>query len=127
MITEKKYEVAVIVINYNTSDYTQKCIESIFEKTAQNIDFQIVLIDNCSEKTDYLKLKSFVDQLHSDKIQLVRNNINVGFGAGNMLGVHYSNARYLAFVNNDSYLTNDCLSIIIDAMKKDNKMGICDH
>lgn len=125
MITEKKYEVAVIVINYNTSDYTQKCIESIFEKTAQYIDFQIVVIDNCSEKADFLLLKSFVDQLNSDKVQLIRNNINVGFGAGNMLGVHYSNAHYLAFVNNDSYLTNDCLSIIIEAMKKDNKMGIC--
>lgn len=125
MIENKKFEVAVIIINYNTSDYTQKCIESIFEKTSKNLNFQIVVIDNCSKKSDYILLESFVANLNSYKIQLIRNKINVGFGAGNMLGVHYSNANYLAFVNNDSYVTNDCLSIIIDAMKKDSKMGIC--
>jgi hypothetical protein len=125
MSVNTKYEVAVIIINYNTSSYTQKCIESILDKTASNLNYQVVVIDNSSEKNDYQLLKSFIDNLNSNKIQFIRNDINVGFGAGNMLGVHYSNAKYLAFINNDSYLTNDCLSIIVEAMKKEPNYGIC--
>ena len=122
---QKKYDVAVILINYNSSDFTKNCIESILSKTNDLLDYQIVIVDNSSEKDDYLKLESFINHLNSPKIELIRNNINVGFGAGNMLGVHYSNAEYLAFINNDSLLVNDCLAIIIDMMKKDPSYGIC--
>nr|WP_315156790.1 glycosyltransferase family 2 protein [uncultured Flavobacterium sp.] len=124
-MTQKRYDAAVILINYNSSTFSKNCIESILSKTNVLLDYQIIIIDNCSETEDYLKIKLFVDQLSNSRIQLIRNNINVGFGAGNMLGVHYSNAEYLSFINNDSLLVNDCLSIIIDAMKKNPDFGIC--
>jgi GT2 family glycosyltransferase len=124
-MNQKRYDVAAILINYNSSTFSKNCIESILSKTNDLLDYQIIIIDNCSEPEDYLKIKLFIDQLSNSRIQLIRNNINVGFGAGNMLGVHYSNAEYLAFINNDSLLVNDCLSIIIDAMKKNPNFGIC--
>jgi GT2 family glycosyltransferase len=124
-MTQKRYDVAAILINYNSSTFTKNCIESILSKTTNLLDSQIVIIDNCSETDDYLKLQSYINHLSSPKIQLIRNNINVGFGAGNMLGVHYSNAEYLAFINNDSLLINDCLTIIIDTMKKNPGFGVC--
>ena len=127
MITKKKYRVAVILINYNSGSFTKNCIASIISKTSYNLSYQIIVIDNASEKDDFLALKSYCDNHPFSGLQLIRNNINVGFGAGNMLGVHYADAEYLAFVNNDSLLTNDCLSIIIEAMQKDSNMGICGH
>ncbi len=121
---EQKYDIAVILINYNSSQFTINCIESIIEKTTQNSNYQIIVVDNCSKSNDYLVLKKYFESNRKDNIQLVRNNINAGFGGGNMLGVHHSNANYLAFVNNDSILTNDCLSIMIATMKKNPEMGI---
>lgn len=122
-MTQKRYDVAAILINYNSSTFTKKCIESILSKTANHLDYQIVIIDNCSEKDDYLQLESFISQLSSPKIQLIRNNINIGFGAGNMLGVHYSNAKYLAFINNDTAFLNDCLSILMEVLQNDLSIG----
>jgi GT2 family glycosyltransferase len=123
-MTQKRYDIAVILINYNSSIFTKNCIESILSKTTNLLDYQIVIIDNCSEKEDYLNLESFISQLHSSEIQLIRNNINVGFGAGNMLGVHYSNAKYLAFINNDTVFLNDCLSILMEALQNDLSIGV---
>jgi GT2 family glycosyltransferase len=123
-MTQKRYDIAVILINYNSSIFTKNCIESILSKTTNLLDYQIVIIDNCSEKEDYLNLESFINQLHSPKIQLIRNNINVGFGAGNMLGVHYSNAKYLAFINNDSVFLNDCLNILMEVLQNDLSIGV---
>lgn len=125
MILQKKYEIAVVMINYNSSYHTKKCIESIIEKTAKNISFQIIVVDNCSEIEDYQLLKSYCNMQDFKDLQLVRNKINTGFGSGNMLGVNYSNCDYYAFINNDSVFLNDCLSILLKAFKTNNNFSIC--
>ena len=125
MKLEKKHDLAVILINYNSYQYTINCVESIVTKTNSNLDYQIIITDNCSEESDYLSLKKYFENNKIKNLQLIRSNINTGFGGGNMLGVHYSNAKFLAFVNNDSIFTNDCLSIIIETMIKNPEMGIC--
>jgi GT2 family glycosyltransferase len=125
MMTSKKYDIAVIMINYNANQYTKQCIESVIAKTDSALHYQIVVVDNASEKTDYLSLFQYIQEKKFSHVQLIRSTTNLGFGGGNMLGVHYSNAEYYAFVNNDSILLNDCLSIILKTMKSDSKYGIC--
>ena len=125
MIEAKKFEIAVILINFNSSSYTINCVNSIIESTSVSTDFQIIVIDNCSEKEDYNKLGTYCQSSDFKALKLVRNNINVGFGAGNMLGVHYANANYYAFINNDSILLNDCITILNNAMKNNSNYGVC--
>ena len=118
------FEIAAIIINYNSSKLTQECIESIIKNTSSTINFQIIVVDNCSEKEDYLKLKNFCTAFNWPNLQLVRSKINTGFGAGNMLGVHYAQANHLAFINNDTVFLNDCLGILLEALTKDSSIGI---
>lgn len=125
MISKKKYEVAVILINYNSGDFTIDCIKKIIEKTNPQLSYQIVVVDNASEKDDYLKVKTFCDTSNITQLTFVRSNINTGFGGGNMIGVQHANADFYAFVNNDSILLNDCFSIILQAMKANPEYGIC--
>ena len=125
MNSQKKYQIAVVLINFNSSLHTTNCIESVIEKTNQDIIFQIVVVDNCSEIDDYKLLKSYCEKLQFQDLQLVRNKINTGFGAGNMLGINYTNADYFAFINNDSIFLNDCLSIVLNTVKSNPNIGIC--
>jgi GT2 family glycosyltransferase len=74
------FEIAIILINYNSSEHSINCIRSIIEKTSKNINYQIIITDNCSEKDDYLKLKSFCDTIDFSNLQLHRSHINTGFG-----------------------------------------------
>ena len=67
------FEIAAIIINYNSSRLTQECIESIIDKTASTINFQIIVIDNSSEKEDFLELKQFCDKITFPNLQLVRS------------------------------------------------------
>jgi GT2 family glycosyltransferase len=118
------FDIAVILINYNSSEHSINCIRSIIEKTSKNLLYQIIITDNCSEKEDYLKLKSFCDEANLPNIELHRSHINSGFGGGNMFGVQFANANYLAFLNNDTLLKNDCLSILKNALDTDTNIGI---
>ena len=40
-------DVSIIMVNYNTKEMTQECIDSIYEHTA-GISFEVILVDNDS-------------------------------------------------------------------------------
>lgn len=118
------FDIAAIIINYNSSKLTQECIDSIVEKTATNLNYQIIVVDNCSQIADYKLLEEFCKSHDFKNLQLVRSKINTGFGAGNMAGYQYANAKYVAFVNNDTLFLNDCFSILKTAIEKDNSIAM---
>jgi GT2 family glycosyltransferase len=118
------FDIAAIIINYNSSKLTQECVDSIIEKTDPTFNFQIIVVDNASEKEDYASLKQFCDTHPFKNLQLVRSKINTGFGGGNMTGFHFSNAQYVAFVNNDTLFLNDCFSILKTAIEKDKTIAV---
>jgi GT2 family glycosyltransferase len=118
------FDIATIIINYNSSKLSQECINSIIEKTSSLLKFQIIIVDNCSEKEDFFSLKHFCDSHPFKNLQLIRSKINTGFGGGNMTGFHFSNAKYVAFVNNDTLFLNDCLSILKSVIEKDNTIAV---
>jgi len=118
------FDIAVILINYNSSEHSINCIRSIIEKTSDTLNYQIIITDNCSENEDYKKLKVFCDQINFPNLELHRSTINTGFGGGNMHGIQYAKAQFLAFVNNDTLFINDCLSVLKTNLENNPKIGI---
>lgn len=115
-------DVAIIIINFNSSSYTLDCVESIIFQTSQNISYQIIIVDNASRPEEIFKLKKLENQ---PQIQILYSEKNLGFGKGNMLGVEKANARYLFFLNNDCLFLNDCLSILGDFCNRNPGVGLC--
>ena len=118
------YDIAIIMINYNSSEHSIACIESIFEKTNSNIRFQIVITDNNSQPADYERLYAYCESKKYPNLNLIRSEINTGFGGGNMVGFEKSTAEFVLFLNNDTLLLNDCLQIMLDAFKNHPEIGI---
>lgn len=110
------------MVNYNSSRYTRACIESIINHTSSNINYQVVVVDNNSEPDDYRNLQALTQ---NSKVTLVRSKLNLGFAGGNMHGVQFTEADYYFFLNNDSELQNDCLSILLDFCEQHREVGIC--
>ena len=115
-------DVAVILINYNTSKYTLECIQAVVAKTSEGISYQIIVVDNNSELSDYQNLRAHFPK--QENITLHRSDVNTGFGGGNMFGVQFADAKYLLFLNNDAMLQNDCLHIIYSYMHNHREVGV---
>ncbi|MFN8342748.1 MAG: glycosyltransferase family 2 protein [Cyclobacteriaceae bacterium] len=101
-------EVSVIVINYNTWRLTCACIESVRQR-AVGVSTEIILVDNASTErpaTDFLGL--FPD------ITLIASPTNVGFSAGNNLGIAKARGRYILLLNSDAELINDAVTVCRD-------------
>ncbi len=118
----RRFQVAVILINYNSSSYTLDCLRSIEQQTARSLRFQIIIVDNNSSLDEFRKL----DVLRTkDNVKIVRSRINLGFSGGNMMGVQHADADYYYFLNNDCVLLNDCLSIFYRLMEVSQDVANC--
>ena len=110
-------DISIILVNYNTAQLTLDCIKSIYEKTSEAIDFEIIVVDNGSQYEDYELLKNDVSLKNNEAITLLRERKNLGFGGGNMVGVNVAVGNYYALINNDVILKNDCLGILYEFLE----------
>ena len=119
------YQIAIIIINYNFENFTIQLIESISRHTIKNLNYQIIIVDNASDKDSFNKLQAYLNQFKDQKnIQLIRNKINTGFGGGNNLGVAKANSKYYAFINSDVILESDCLTAMNSFMDSHSDVGV---
>lgn len=96
-------QVSIIIVNYNTLQLTQQCIESVFTHT-QGVSFEVIVVDNAS--TDGSK-----DVLAQDKrIKYFYNTENVGFGKANNIGFSQAQGEYVFLLNSDTELLNDAVT-----------------
>ncbi|TPN84782.1 glycosyltransferase family 2 protein [Aquimarina algicola] len=119
-------DVSCIIINFNTSKYTIDCIDSILKNSTKQLSIEIVVVDNASEINDFKNLKRHINDLNG-QVRLVRSKQNIGFGAGNMLGVQYCEAcKYYAFINNDTLQVSDnCLYELKSFMENHPDVAVC--
>ena len=76
--------ISVVIVNYNTLDLTANCIASIIENV-KGIDFEIIVVDNASTMDNPQMLKQ-----RFPSINLVCNDVNLGFAKGNNIGISVS-------------------------------------
>lgn len=121
-MSARKYQIAVILVNYNSSQYTLDCVQSIEEKTSSSLRYQVIVVDNCSRPEEYTKL----DSLNTNsRVTLLRSRINTGFSGANMMGMQAAEADYYYFLNNDCILLNDCLHILHSFLEEKPEAGNC--
>ncbi len=95
-------DVSIIIVNYNTKDLTNQCINSIIEKT-EGIEFEIILVDNASSDGS----KEFFEK--DKRIKYIYSNKNGGFGYGNNLGMKIAQGKYFFLLNSDTLLQNNAI------------------
>ena len=72
--------VAIILLNWNNSDYTIDCIKSLKKTTYPNK--KIIVVDNASSDNSVTKIHS-----HFPNIDVIVNSKNLGFTGGNNVGI----------------------------------------
>jgi N-acetylglucosaminyl-diphospho-decaprenol L-rhamnosyltransferase len=114
----------VIIINWNSGNYLKNCINSLVAAHAVNplLVNRVIIVDNNSSDDSL----SGMDKLNLP-IEIIRNKINMGFGAACNQGAVLSNADYLLFLNPDTEVLPYSIQTCIHFMeKKDNSnIGAC--
>ena len=90
-------DLSVIIVNYNTYEYTKNCIESVLnaddDLNGERLEFEVILVDNASKdgSIEWLE-KEYNDE---PKVLIIKNDENLGFSAANNIGLQEAQGTYL--------------------------------
>ena len=98
-------ELSIIIVNYNTKDFLLPCIKGI-EGNTKNLDYEIIVVDNASKdnSAEYIK-QNLIPRFGN--LRLIEAGSNLGFSAGNNLGVKQSDGKYILIINSDIELISN--------------------
>lgn len=110
-------EVSVIIVNYNTTQLTRACLQSLMLHTT-GISYEVIVVDNASkEPANALKLEF-------PEIVFIQSTTNLGFAGGNNLGIEQAKGEYILLLNSDTLLKENSIKISLDFLKKRQEVGV---
>jgi GT2 family glycosyltransferase len=93
----------VLIVNWNAGDYLLRCIQSIPEK------YPIIIVDNNSRDGSIEKVA-----LQFPRIRVIKSSVNLGYSAGNNVGLTQVNTQYVLFLNPDTEIIGDALDLMVN-------------
>jgi GT2 family glycosyltransferase len=107
-------KITFVIVCYNSGNIIKKCIKSINSKV------KILIVENSN---NYL-IKKELEKKFSN-VTVVIAGKNLGYGAGNNLGISKIKTPYAFILNPDSFLKKNCINELYKAVKLlDNKFKI---
>ena len=114
----KRIEVSVVIVNYNSFDLLNQCIDSLIKFT-KDVSYEIIVVDNNSTDGDVETITS-----RFNNIILIRNSANEGFAKANNKGVKFASGKYLLILNNDTLFVENTIKKILDFVESIKKPTI---
>lgn len=111
-------KVSVVIVNYNTKEMTDTCIES-FKKYHEDLDYEIILVDNASNDGS----QEFFRRKYPD-IKFIGNTKNLGFGVANNIGVEEAEGEYVLLLNSDTITFKPFVQKMISSFNNNKNVGI---
>lgn len=108
--------VSIITVNYNGTEITDQFLNSLLQISYKNIE--VFVVDNASKVLPAeLKIKY-------PFIKLIKSKTNVGFAAGNNLGIRVAKGKYFFLLNNDTEVAPNFLEPIVELMETNENIGV---
>lgn len=114
-----KPKVYIVILNWNGLSDTLECLQSI--KKIDYPNYRIVIIDNGSKNNEAEAIKQKYPDVH-----LIKNKENKGFTLAANQGIEFSlreKADYILLLNNDTVVSPDFLSILVNFAEKKERVG----
>lgn len=109
--------IAIVIVNWNSGYQLLECISSIGH--ARQVDFvlsEVVIVDNNSSDNSIAQVKAMTDLPF--QLKITSNSDNKGFGAACNQGAAAASGDYLLFLNPDTRLFENSLSVPLAFMQR---------
>ncbi len=116
---DAQIQISIITVGMNHLSYIKELFNSLYgSKMPQDVNFETIYVDNCSTdgSVEFIR-KEFPE------VQIIVNDIPLGFGENNNLGVAKANGEYIAIINPDIIFLENSLSDLYNFLsKQDNDL-----
>jgi GT2 family glycosyltransferase len=114
-------KVGVVLLNCNGGKFTVPCIKSLLSGTMK--PDSIIVVDNASSDGSGDEIAGLFLN-----VRVIKNVLNVGFAAGNNIGIQVlmnEDYKYVWVLNNDTELDEDCLRAQYEFLENNSEIAGC--
>ena len=112
-------DVSIIILNYQSRGLTLNCVKSIKEADWSGLEREIIVVDNDSGDS----LGEILAWQHPE-VKFIRNEKNLGMGAGNNVGIRQARGEYLAVMNPDTIAFKDTFKVLYNYLEANKRVGV---
>jgi GT2 family glycosyltransferase len=111
-------DLSIIVVSYNTKTVTLRCLEAIFADLPR-LSNEVIVVDNAS--TD-----GSADAIRQSypSVRVVSNSQNIGFAAGNNLGMKNAVGRCFLLINSDAFVQPGAVKAMMDFLAANSDVAL---
>ena len=110
--------ISIIIVNYNSDNYLNKCIESINNSNIDCLNIEIVIVNNNSYKT-------MLNQKYSNlNLKIIENSKNLGYSKAINIGINESSFQIIIAMNPDVVVENDTILNMYNYFNSNNSIGV---
>ena len=108
--------ISIIIVNYNTYECTNKCIDSIVTSNDLSIINEIIIVDNNSKNNSYQSPNVKIKNFQLDK--------NYGYSKALNFGIEQASGKYILTINPDVIVNTDTIKNIFKYYLDNHKIGV---
>jgi GT2 family glycosyltransferase len=110
--------ISIIILNYNCRQYIERCLDAVSKVSYPNLE--VLVVDNASSDGS----AELVEKKYPF-VQLLKSPKNIGFAAGNNLGIAQAKGEYILLLNPDTEIDACCVEHLFEVMNADDKVAVC--
>jgi GT2 family glycosyltransferase len=111
-------DASMVVVSFNTRDVLRECLLSVYREVG-SLHVQVIVVDNAStDGSPAMIARDFPE------VELIRSEVNLGFGPANNLGIKSARGRYVVLLNSDAFLTEGSLHRSVAHMDDNPRAGL---
>ena len=108
----------IILVSYNTAEYTKRAIESVYAET-HDTEFHIIMVDNNSKDNSV----ELIEKNYPD-VEIIQTGANLGFAGGVNIGAKAGDGDYILLLNPDTVILDAAIDKLMRYAKTTPQAGI---
>ena len=112
------YDVAVIIVTYNSEDEIAACLEAVYSE-CRDVSMQVIVVDNASSDSTV----EVVNNCYF-AVNLLIPGVNLGFSKGVNYGARHADADFVLLLNPDTVVRRHAIDVIIRFARANPQYGL---
>ena len=110
-------QLSIIVVNFETPEYTLECVHSIY-KNKPHCAFEVIIIDNGSKDDSLERFREGLPQ-----VVCIETGSNLGFSQANNLGINNARGNFILLLNSDTKILDNSLDKMLEYLLANPHVG----
>ena len=117
-MTKLNVNISIIVINYNRSNYIERCLRSCIDQIVFNKSYEIIFVDDGSKDNSFKIAKKF-----ASSIRLFKLKRNKGISYASNFALKKSKGKFFIRVDSDDFINKHTIDFMSQILEKNNKIA----